>query len=67
MIRSCAPLVKVDSRDPHKYKLRTEYFVASESMHFGQHIFYGKKAQINAGNILPLNSMSKGSLLYNVE
>jgi large subunit ribosomal protein L8e len=62
-----APLAKVVFRDPHKYKLRTEYFVASEGMHTGQHIFCGKKAQINVGNILPLNAMPEGSLVCNVE
>ena len=62
-----APLAKVVFRDPHKYKLRTEYFVASEGMHSGQHIFCGKKAQINVGNILPLNAMPEGSLVCNVE
>jgi large subunit ribosomal protein L8e len=62
-----APLAKVVFRDPHKYKLRTEYFVASEGMHTGQHIFCGRKAQINVGNILPLNAIPEGSLVCNVE
>ena len=62
-----APLAKVVFRDPYKYKLRTEYFVASEGMHTGQHIFCGKKAHINVGNILPLNAMPEGSLVCNVE
>ena len=46
-----APLAKVVFRDPHKYKLPTEYFVASEGMHNGKHIFFGKKEQIVVGNI----------------
>ena len=62
-----APLAKVVFRDPYKYKLRTEYFVASEGMHTGQHIFCGRKAQITVGNILPLNAMPEGSLFCNVE
>ena len=62
-----APLAKVVFRDPYKYKLRTEYFVASEGMHTGQHIFCGRKAQITVGNILPLNAMPEGSLVCNVE
>ena len=33
-----APLAKVVFRDPYRYKLRTEYFVAAEGMHSGQHI-----------------------------
>ena len=62
-----APLAKVVFRDPYKYKLRTEYFVASEGMHTGQHIFCGRKAQITVGNVLPLNAMPEGSLVCNVE
>ena len=41
--------------------------IASEGMHTGQHIFCGKKTQINVGNILPLNAMPEGSLVCNVE
>ena len=62
-----APLAKVVFLDPHKFNLRTEYFVASEGVHTGQHIFCGRKAQITVGNILPLNSMPEGSLVCNVE
>ena len=51
-----APLAKVVFRDPYRYKLRTEYFVAAEGMHTGQHIFCGRKAQIAVGNVLPLHS-----------
>ena len=36
-------------------------------MHSGQHIFCGKKAQINVDNILPLNAMPEGSLVCIVE
>ena len=62
-----APLAKVDFRDPYRYKLRTEYFVAAEGMHSGQHVFCGKKAQIAVGNVLPLKSIPEGSIVCNVE
>ena len=62
-----APLAKVVFRDPYRYKLRTEYFIAAEGMHSGQHIFCGKKAQIAVGNVLPLHSIPEGSLVCNVE
>ena len=62
-----APLAKVVFRDPYKYKLRTEYFVAAEGMHTGQHIFCGRKAQIAVGNILPLQQIPEGSLICNIE
>ena len=51
----------------HKYKLLTEYFMASEGMHSGQHIFCGQNAQINVWNIFPLKAMPEGSLVCNVE
>ena len=62
-----APLAKVVFRDPYKYKLRTEYFVAAEGMHTGQHIFCGRKAHIAVGNILPLQQIPEGSLICNIE
>ena len=62
-----APLAKVVFRDPFRYKLKSEYFVASEGMYTGQHIFCGKKAQITVGNVLPLSVMPEGSLVCNVE
>ena len=62
-----APLAKVVFRDPYRYKLRTEYFVAVEGMHTGQHIFCGKKAHIAVGNVLPIHTIPEGSLICNVE
>ncbi|KAG0768786.1 hypothetical protein G6F57_004559 [Rhizopus arrhizus] len=44
-----APLAKVVFRDPYKYKLRTETFIATEGMYTGQFIYAGKKASLNIG------------------
>merc|ERR1712222_309175 len=41
-----APLARVVFRDPYRYKLRSEFFVAPEGLYTGQHVFCGKKAQI---------------------
>ena len=38
-----APLAKVMFRDPYRYKLRTETFIACEGMHTGQFVYCGKK------------------------
>ena len=38
-----APLAKVVFRDPYRYKLRQETFIASEGMYTGQFIYCGKK------------------------
>jgi large subunit ribosomal protein L8e len=62
-----APLAKVVFRDPYRYKLRSEYFIAPEGMHTGQHVFCGRKAQIAVGNVLPLRSIPEGSIVCNVE
>ena len=62
-----APLARVVFRDPYKYKLRSEYFVAPEGLHTGQHVFCGKRAQIAVGNVLPLRSIPEGSMVCNVE
>jgi large subunit ribosomal protein L8e len=62
-----APLAKVVFRDTQRYKLRTEYFIAVEGMHSGQHIFCGNKAQINVGNVLPIRNVPEGSIVSNIE
>ncbi|KAI8138030.1 60S ribosomal protein L2 [Fennellomyces sp. T-0311] len=62
-----APLAKVVFRDPYKYKLRTETFIATEGMYTGQFVYCGKKASLNIGNVLPLSSMPEGTIICNVE
>ena len=64
---SGALLAKLVLGESHIYELQKEYFLASEGMHSGQHIFCGKKAQINVGNIFLLKEIPEGSLVYNVE
>ncbi|KAK7680963.1 hypothetical protein QCA50_016016 [Cerrena zonata] len=62
-----APLAKVVFRDPYKYKLREETFIANEGVYTGQFIYAGKKASLNVGNILPLSSLPEGTIVSNVE
>src|SRR5271167_1985377 len=62
-----APLAKVSFRDPYRYKLRTETFIANEGMYTGQFIYAGKKANLTVGNILPLGQMPEGTIVSNVE
>ena len=38
-----APLARVAFRDPYKFKLRKELFIAIEGMHTGQFVYCGKK------------------------
>ena len=51
-----APLAKVAFRDPYKYKLREETFIANEGVYTGQFIYAGKKPTLNVANILPLGA-----------
>jgi len=62
-----APLAVVVFRDPYKFKLRKELFIATEGMHTGQFIYCGKKATLQIGNILPVGVMPEGTIICNVE
>jgi large subunit ribosomal protein L8e len=62
-----APLLKVDFRDPYRYKHRTEYFLASEGTYSGQYLFCGRKATVSIGNVLPVNRVPEGTTICNIE
>ncbi|KUJ19863.1 putative 60S ribosomal protein L2 [Mollisia scopiformis] len=62
-----APLAKVVFRDPYRFKLHTELFIANEGMYTGQFIYAGKNAALTVGNVLPLASVPEGTVVSNVE
>ena len=62
-----APLARVVFRDPYRYKLRKETFVATEGMHTGQFVYCGKKATLSVGNCLPLGVMPEGTIVCQLE
>jgi ribosomal protein L2 len=62
-----APLARVQFRDPYRYKLHTETFIANEGMYTGQFIYAGKNATLTVGNVLPLSSVPEGTVVTNVE
>ncbi|XP_065199408.1 large ribosomal subunit protein uL2-like [Sycon ciliatum] len=62
-----APLAVVTFRDPYRYKLRHENFIATEGMYTGQFVYCGKKASLNVGNCAPLGSLPEGTVVCNVE
>lgn len=62
-----APLAKVVFRDPYRFKLRKETFVATEGMYTGQFVYCGKKASLSVGNCLPLSAMPEGTIICGVE
>lgn len=55
-----APLARVVFRDPYRFKLREQMFIATEGMFTGQFVYCGKKASLSVGNTLPLTSMPEG-------
>lgn len=60
-------MAKVQFRDPYRFKLHTETFIANEGMYTGQFIYAGKKAALTIGNVLPLGSVPEGTVVTNVE
>lgn len=62
-----APLAKVVFRDPYRFRLHTETFIANEGMYTGQFIYAGKNAALTVGNVLPLGSVPEGTVVSNVE
>ena len=62
-----APLARVVFRDPYRFKLHTETFIANEGMYTGQFIYAGKNASLTVGNVLPLGSVPEGTVVTNVE
>lgn len=64
---SGAPLATVVFRDPYRYKLRKETFIAAEGISTGSFIYCGKKATLNVGNVLPISQCPEGTIVCNVE
>jgi len=62
-----APLARVVFRNPYKYKLNKQNFIATEGMYTGQFIYCGKNAQLKIGNVMPVASMPEGTIICNVE
>ncbi|KNZ44435.1 60S ribosomal protein L8 [Puccinia sorghi] len=62
-----APLARVVFRDPYRYKMRTETFIATEGLSTGSFIYCGKKASLSVGNVLPIGALPEGTIVCNVE
>ena len=60
-------MARIAFRDPYRFKLRIETFIATEGMSTGQFVYCGKKAVVNVGNVLPLSSLPEGSIVCSVE
>ncbi|KII71264.1 60S ribosomal protein L8 [Thelohanellus kitauei] len=62
-----APLAVVHFRDPYRYKMRKELFIATEGMYTGQYVYCGKKASLHTGNTLPLQCIPEGTTICCIE
>ncbi|KAK6194489.1 hypothetical protein SNE40_000115 [Patella caerulea] len=62
-----APLARVVFRDPRRFCLSSQLFIAAEGMYTGQYIYCGKKANLQIGNILPVGAMPEGTVVCAVE
>jgi len=62
-----APLAVVVFRDPYRYKLKKELFLAAEGMFTGQFLYCGKKAALQVGNVMPVGVMPEGTIICNLE
>merc|ERR1712113_209741 len=57
-----APLAWAHFRDPYRYKMKKELFVAAEGMYTGQFVYCGKKAHLSIGNVMPIGHMPEGTM-----
>merc|ERR1712098_315063 len=62
-----APLAIAHFRDPYRYKIKKELFVAAEGMYTGQFVYCGKKAHLTIGNVMPVGNMPEGTIVCNLE
>ena len=60
-----APLARVVFRDPYRYRLRKELFVATEGMYTGQFVYCGKKGErmVYPTDLVPSSVLSPLQLL----
>eukprot|EP01084_Bolivina_argentea_P114097 203222_1 len=62
-----APLMKIQFRHPFKYKKLTHTMVAPEGIYSGEFLYFGKRAQLAIGNVLPIKNLPEGAIICNVE
>lgn len=62
-----APLAVVHFKNPYRYRVDKELFIAAEGMYTGQFVYCGRKAQLTVGNVIPVGQMPEGTIICNVE
>jgi large subunit ribosomal protein L8e len=62
-----APMARIAFRNRYTHKLDKELMVAAEGMYSGQFVYFGKKAELCVGNVMPIGLMPEGSIACNLE
>ena len=62
-----APMAKIAFQHTYKYKTVKEIMVATEGLYTGQFVYFGKKASLTVGNVLPIGAMPEGTIICNLE
>jgi len=62
-----APVAKIAFRNPYRYQTEVENMVVPEGVHEGQFLYFGKKASLAIGNVLPVGELPEGTIICNVE
>eukprot|EP01001_Neometanema_parovale_P009412 NODE_5654_length_922_cov_641.200250_g5431_i0.p2 GENE.NODE_5654_length_922_cov_641.200250_g5431_i0~~NODE_5654_length_922_cov_641.200250_g5431_i0.p2 ORF type:complete len:264 (+),score=37.85 NODE_5654_length_922_cov_641.200250_g5431_i0:60-851(+) len=62
-----APVARIQFRHTWRFKRVSYCMVAAEGMYTGQYVYFGKKAELAIGNVLPLKEMPEGSIVCNIE
>ena len=62
-----APMAKIEFKNAYRFKTDKELMVAVEGMYTGQFVYFGKKAKLSVGNVLPVGNMPEGTVCCNVE
>jgi large subunit ribosomal protein L8e len=62
-----APVMTVRFRNPYRNQKDDEVVIAPEGIYQGQYLYFGKKAELAIGNVLPIGEMPEGTILCNME
>lgn len=62
-----APVMSVRFRNPYRNQKDDEIIVAPEGVYAGQYLYFGQKATLAVGNVLPVASLPEGTIVCNVE
>jgi len=62
-----APVAMVQFANRYRFKKDKVQFTATEGTYTGQFLYFGRRAQLVPGNVLPLSEMPPGTVINNLE